>query len=173
MINKLIKYFLCLAVGFSFAQDNMNSNTTGSKYLNVKIDGMHCLMGCAKSIEKKLNDTEGIVAMVNFSNSRALIEYDTQLYSDQAVVDIINNYQNGKFKASLFANTPNTCSKGKQCCQKTGKLNPSCDNKSKGCCAGSSKKCKNKTKTNQQASSSIANMIPGHVGCTNSCCSSK
>ena len=169
MANKLIKYFLCLVVGFSFAQDNMNSNTASSKYLNVKIDGMHCLMGCAKSIEKKLNDTEGIVAMVNFNNSRALIEYDTKMYSDQAVVDIINNYQNGKFKASLFASTPNTCSKGKQCCQKTGKLNSSCDNKSKGCCAGASKKNSKK----QKANNSLANVIPGHAGCTKSCCSSK
>lgn len=173
MINKTIKIFLCLAIGISFAQDNVNSNNSGSKYLNVKIEGMHCAGGCAKYIENKLNNTEGIVAMVNFTNSRALIEYDTKLFSDQSIVEIINNYQNGKFTASLFNNSPTTCSKGAKCCQKTGKLNPNCDNKTKGCCAGSSQNCSKNKKKKSSGSSSIANMMPGHVGCQKSCCSSK
>ena len=173
MTNKIIKFFLCFAIGISFAQDNMSSNNSNSKYLNVKIEGMHCAGGCAKYIESKLNNTEGIVAMVNFANSRALIEYDTKLFSDQSIIDIINNYQNGKFTASLFNNSTQACSKGKQCCQKTGKSNPNCDNKKKGCCAGASKQCANAKKKQTSGSTSIANMIPGHVGCQKSCCSSK
>ena len=140
MITKLIKIFLCFAISISFAQDNTNSNNSKIKYVNVKIEGMHCAVGCAKSIENQLNNTEGLVAMVNFDNSKALVEYDTKLFSDKDVVDIINNYQGGKYTASLLDVKKSTCSKGKQCCQKTGKPNPSCDNTAKGCCSSASKK---------------------------------
>ena len=145
MINKLIKFLLCLTISFSFAQDSANSMKSTSKYVNVKIEGMHCAGGCAKSIERQLNNTDGVTAMVSFANSQALIEYDTQTYSDESILDIINNYQDGKFTASLLNDSAHKgCSKGSKCCQKTGKLNPTCDNKSKGCCAGSKKECKKK-----------------------------
>jgi len=145
MTNKLIKLLLCLTISFSFAQDSANSKKSTSKYVNVKIEGMHCAGGCAKSIERQLNNTDGVTAMVSFANSQALIEYDTQTFSDESILDIINNYQDGKFTASLLNDTAHKgCSKGAKCCQKTGKLNPTCDNKSKGCCAGSKKECKKK-----------------------------
>ena len=145
MTNKLIKLLLCLAISFSFAQDSANSNKSTSKYVNVKIEGMHCAGGCAKSIERQLNNTDGVTAMVSFANSQALIEYDTKTFSDESILDIINNYQDGKFTASLLNDTAHKgCSKGAKCCQKTGKLNSTCDNKSKGCCAGSKKECKKK-----------------------------
>jgi len=106
---------------------------------------MHCAGGCAKSIERQLNNTDGVTAMVSFANSQALIEYDTQNFSDESILDIINNYQDGKFTASLINDTAHKgCSKGAKCCQKTGKLNPTCDNKNKGCCAGSKTACKKK-----------------------------
>ena len=111
MINKLIKIFLCFTISISFAQDNANSSNIKSKYVNVQIEGMHCAGGCAKYIENQLNNTEGLVAMVNFANSQALIAYDTQLFSDGDVVDIINTYQGGKFKASLLDAKKSTCSK--------------------------------------------------------------
>lgn len=145
MTNKLIKLLLCLTISFSFAQDSANSKKSTSKYVNVKIEGMHCAGGCAKSIENKLNATEGLVAMVNFGSQMALVEYDTNLFSEQEIISIINNHQGGKFSASLLSdNSSHSCSKGKQCCQKTGKLNASCDNKSKGCCSSASKQCNKK-----------------------------
>ena len=76
MINKLIKLLLCLTISFSVAQDSANSTKSTSKYVNVKIEGMHCAGGCAKSIERQLNNTDGVTAMVSFANSQALIEYD-------------------------------------------------------------------------------------------------
>jgi len=145
MTNKLIKLLLCLTISFSFAQDSTNSKKSTSKYVNVKIEGMHCAGGCAKSIERQLNNTDGVTAMVSFANSQALIEYDTKTFSDESILDIINNYQDGKFTASLLNDTAHKgCSKGAKCCQKTGKLNPTCDNKNKGCCAGSKTECKKK-----------------------------
>ena len=67
------------------------------------------------------------------------------MFSEEEIVAIINNHQGGKFTASLLdTNTATTCSKGKQCCQKTGKSNPNCDNKNKGCCSSANKQCKKK-----------------------------
>ena len=135
MIKKLIKLFLCCAISISFAQDN--------KYINLNIDGLHCAAGCARYVQTELNKNEGIVALVNFANKQAIVEYDTNVYSDKQIISMINSYQGGKkYTASLVTNNPSTCSKGANCCKKTGKANPSCDNSAKGCC--SSAKCSKK-----------------------------
>ena len=137
MIKNLIKLFLCFTISFSFAQD--------SKYVNLNIDGLHCAAGCAKFVQTELNKNQGITALVNFGNKQAIVEYDADLYSDDAIIAMINSYQGGeKYTASLVNNGAHSCSKGAQCCKKTGKNNPSCDNKAKGCC--SSAKCSKKNK---------------------------
>ena len=68
--------------------------------------------------------------------------------TDKKIINIINGYQGGeKYRASLITNEASTCSKGAECCKKTGKPNPACDNKTKGCCSSaqsSSKKKKRK-----------------------------
>ena len=137
MMKRLIKLFLCFTISISFAQD--------SKYINLKIDGLHCANGCARYVQTELNKNDGITALVDFTNKQALVEYDPSIYSDNKIIDIINDYQGGKFTASLLEESKEesknlTCSKGKQCCQKTGKLNPNCDKKNKGCCASKNKK---------------------------------
>ena len=48
MMNKLIKLILCFTISISFAQDNANSNNSGSKYVNIKIEGMHCAVSVRK-----------------------------------------------------------------------------------------------------------------------------
>jgi len=149
MIVRLIKIALCFIISISFAQENTLVNNQKGTYLNLKVEGMHCAGGCAKFVENSLNRNTGISALVDFNNSKALIEYDQSLFSDQDIITMINSYQGGKFTASLLDNKNiTTCSKGKQCCQKTGKLNPNCDNKNKGCCA--SKKCNKKNKKNKK-----------------------
>ena len=167
MITKIFKLIIFSFVSFSFAQNNT--------LLNVKIEGMHCAGGCAKMIENSLNQNEGISAAVDFQNSSATVIYNAESLSAQDVLTMINGYRNGKFSASLNSpsssnNNLNKCSKGKNCCQKTGAINANCDNKAQGCC--SAKKLTRKQKKNQKAGS-LANMIPGHTGCTKSCCSGK
>ena len=137
MIKNLIKLCLCFTISFSFAQD--------SKYVNLNIEGLHCAAGCAKYVQTELNKNDGITALVNFSNKQAIVEYDTGLYSDDAIITMINGYQGGKkYTASLVDNGAKSCSKGAKCCKNTGKANASCDNSSKGCC--SSAKCSKKQK---------------------------
>lgn len=44
---------------------------------NFTIDGMTCAVGCAKTIESKLNETEGVQeAVVNFESKIATVSYD-------------------------------------------------------------------------------------------------
>ena len=150
MTTKILKLLIICAISFSFAQNNL---------LNVTIEGMHCAGGCAKMIENSLNQNNGITAAVDFNNSSATIIYDSEIFSEAKILGMINSYRNGKFTASniLANNNSLKCSKGKNCCQKNGKNNPSC--------ASSNNKKKN--------ANSLAGMIPGHTGCTKSCCSSK
>jgi copper chaperone CopZ len=128
MKNLLVSVFFSFGLILSLAQDSQYN-----AQMNIKIDGMHCAMGCAKSIESKLNNIYGISALVDFSKSSATIEYDSSLLSEAQIIDVVNTMQDGKFAAT---SAPlKACSKGKKCCQKTGKVLASCDNKSKGCCA--------------------------------------
>merc|ERR1711939_1152667 len=123
MMKKIFKLFFVFAISFSFAQNNTS--------LNLTIEGMHCAGGCAKMIENSLNQNEGISAAVDFQNSSAAIIYDSERFSKTEIVDMINGYRGGKFKASLpsISNKSDqaiTCAKGKNCCQKTGKKDASC-----------------------------------------------
>ena len=166
MMKKIFKLFFVFVISFSFAQNNTS--------LNLTIEGMHCAGGCAKMIENSLNQNEGISAAVDFQNSSAAIIYDSERFSKTEIVDMINGYRGGKFTASLpnvsvsnKSNQATTCAKGKNCCQKTGKKDASCGNNNDNKTSSSIFKRKNKQ------DNSLAGMIPGHNGCTKSCCSSK
>lgn len=163
MMTKILKLFLCCAISFSFAQNNT--------LVNIKIDGMHCAGGCAKMIENSLNQNDGISAAVDFQNASATIIYDSESFSEVRIVEMINGY--GRGTASLVGTKSKECSKGKECCKKTGKTNASCDNKSQGCCSSAKKGVSQKKKKKSKENNSLTGMIPGHTGCTKSCCATK
>ena len=163
MMKKIFKLFFVFAISCAFAQNNTS--------LNLTIEGMHCAGGCAKMIENSLNQNEGISAAVDFQNSSAAVIYDAERFSKTEIVDMINGYRGGKFKASLpnvsnKSNIATNCAKGKNCCQKTGKKDSTCSNNDNPTSTSIFKR-KNKKEN------SLAGMIPGHNGCTKSCCSSK
>ena len=161
MITKLLKLFLVCSISFSFSQNS---------FLNVAIDGMHCAGGCAKMIENTLNSNKGITAAVDFNNASASIIYDSASFNEANILDMINSYRDGKFTATSLNKQSKSCSKGKNCCKVTGKSNQTCDNKASGCCSSSQTKSSTKKK---KKGNTLAGMIPGHNGCTKSCCSSK
>ena len=58
------------------AVNEIDANATIAK-AEFKIDGMTCAIGCAKTIEKKLSEMEGVKsASVNFEKETAMVEYD-------------------------------------------------------------------------------------------------
>ena len=65
---------------------------------SLEIKGMVCAMGCAKSIETKLNETEGIIACtVDFGKEEASIEFDPNTISQQELVAVVEEMHDGQF----------------------------------------------------------------------------
>lgn len=63
---------------------------------SIHISGMTCKIGCAKSIQSKLNKKNGITdAKVIFTDSTATVKYDTNKTSINDIVSFINNIAGG------------------------------------------------------------------------------
>ncbi len=72
---------------------------------DMQIEGMVCAMGCAQSIEDKLNETEGILsASVNYSEESCELEYDASKISDKEIIALIQSV-NGQdhYKVNSFS----------------------------------------------------------------------
>ena len=169
MIMKKNIFITALLFMISFVVFSQNNT------MKIKIDGMKCQAGCAMFIESELNKMRGVVeASIDFSDSTGEVVMKKRT-SESSVLSRINKLKGGSYQATIINDATNqlmfkqgsmTCSKGKSCCQKTGKKVASCDNKSKGCCSGATKKIVKKD-------NSIANMTPGHTGCQKACCANK
>ena len=111
--------------------------------ITMDIEGMTCAMGCARAIEVELNNIEGIEgAKVDFESANAILSYNGSLISESSIVNFVNNYRDGAFKASLAA-----ASKCVADCTK-----PCCDKPKKACCASDKKACSPEEKAKCEAS---------------------
>ena len=140
-MNKLMKFgFAVLAVVFSIV--SCSETTAQSKEVvqgvqktaktTMSIEGMTCAMGCARAIEVELRNIEGVEnAIVDFESTTATVAYSSALTSETALIDFVNTYRSGAFKASVVA-AKKSCSaeekakcdkgSGKSCCaSKKGK----------------------------------------------------
>jgi mercuric ion binding protein len=153
MMNKLMKFsFALLAVVFSVA--SCSESTAQSKTetqvvlenakMTMNIEGMTCAMGCARAIEVELNNIEGVEgAKVDFESENATLSYNGSLTSESSIVDFVNNYRSGTYKASAVA--------AKKCSANCTK--PCCDKAKKACCASKKKSCSKEEKAKCEASS--------------------
>jgi periplasmic mercuric ion binding protein len=65
------------------------------------ISGMTCAMGCAKTIETKLSETEGVEkATINFDKKTATVSYNAALQTPEKLVEIVEAVADGKYKVS-------------------------------------------------------------------------
>ena len=102
----------------------------------MTIDGMTCMMGCARSIEVELRNIDGVRdAVVDFNAATASVDYNSTETSESALVDFVNSYRKGAFKASLITEK-NTSSSKKSCCP--SKQKTSCTPEEKAKCKSSS-----------------------------------
>lgn len=77
--------------------------------VNMKVEGMVCAMGCAKFIEDKVYDLNGIVASnVNFEEGTAMFEFDKSLINEEEIEEYINNIHDGQYKAKIASNNDAT-----------------------------------------------------------------
>jgi periplasmic mercuric ion binding protein len=118
---------------------------------SFNIDGMTCAIGCAKTIEKELNETQGVkTATVDFDKKTATVEYDTKLQTPEKLVQIVektgdgetykvSNLKNSADKAMLFdqeKEKPESAKKEKVATDKTFKKS-----EKKQSCSASGKHC--------------------------------
>lgn len=64
---------------------------------SLAIEGMTCAMGCAKTIEKKLAESEGVEkATVDFDKKLATISFDKTVQNPTSLTKIIEGVADGK-----------------------------------------------------------------------------
>ena len=142
--------FALLAVVFSLAScsdttaqsKEVTQEVVGNSEMTMTIEGMTCAMGCARAIEVELNNIDGVEgAKVDFKSANATLSYNGSLTSESSIVDFVNNYRNGTFKASVVA--------AKKCGADCSK--PCCDKAKKACCATEKKACSPEEKAKCEA----------------------
>lgn len=151
--------FAVLAVVFSIA--SCSETTAQSKQavqevvksseMSMSIEGMTCAMGCARAIEVELRNLEGVEdAVVNFKDANANLTYNSALTSESTIVDFVNNYRNGSFKATVLAAEKCGVDCAKPCCAKAKAS--CCSSKKKACSAEQKAKCEKSKKSCDKAS---------------------
>jgi Cu+-exporting ATPase len=106
--------FLALTVSFAlfFSACNQsaeqNSKESGVEIaeaqVTLAIDGMMCAMGCAGKIERTLNETPGVnSASVDFEAGTATIAYNSAEMSEEDVIAVIEDVNNGQYHAALLS----------------------------------------------------------------------
>lgn len=64
---------------------------------SFNIEGMTCAIGCAKTIEKELSETNGVQkASVDFDKKTATVEFDASQQSPEQLVKIVEATADGK-----------------------------------------------------------------------------
>ena len=81
------------------------SSTTAKHTINPEkvetasftITGMTCAIGCAKTIEKELSETDGVQkATVDFDKKQATVAFDTSIQTPQTITKIVEETADGK-----------------------------------------------------------------------------
>ncbi|WP_396155498.1 heavy-metal-associated domain-containing protein [Flavobacterium macrobrachii] len=63
----------------------------------LKIDGMTCSMGCAKTIERKLTEMDGVQeAKVDFDKKEATVSFDAAVLSPEKLSETVEATADGK-----------------------------------------------------------------------------
>lgn len=88
------------------ANNKESKPVADAKKATMKVDGMTCAMGCAKTIENKLAGLDGVQkATVDFDAKVATIEYDGAVQSIETLSKTIEGVADGKtYKVSEVKN---------------------------------------------------------------------
>ena len=123
---------------------NLDSDATYSK-AEFNIKGMTCEIGCAKTIQKKLANMEGVKsATVDFKSEMAMVEYDVAkanpMSISKTVTSVADTYSVENMKiVTDFSVAKKSCDKPceKKCCKDKLKADKKAcaENCKKECCA--------------------------------------
>ena len=71
--------------------------------VDMKVEGMVCAMGCAKYIEDKVADLDGVVlSQVNFEEGTAHFELDQSVLSPNDLEEFIDDIHDGQYDAEIL-----------------------------------------------------------------------
>lgn len=104
----------------SSADANQTTNVASEMaFLRAEISGMTCAVGCAKTIEKMLSETEGVESVeVNFEKEAAFINYDKSKVSEADLLKAISEFKDGAYAAKKSDKDCKTSDCKKKCCAK-------------------------------------------------------
>ena len=64
--------------------------------VSLKIDGMTCEIGCARTIQSKLSKADGVkFAKISFEEKSGMVEYDSNKISENQIVEIVEQIAGG------------------------------------------------------------------------------
>jgi len=110
---------------------------------SFNIEGMTCAIGCAKTIEKELAETNGVQkATVDFDKKTATVEFDSSLQTPGNLVKIVEATADGKtYKVSNLSASKTHAMMTPQEQEKEKKADAKASKKEAkgGCCAGKKK----------------------------------
>lgn len=79
------------------ATEKVAINPKNLQTASFTIDGMTCAIGCAKTIEKKLSETQGVQkATVDFDKKEATVSFDSALQNPESLQKIVEATADGK-----------------------------------------------------------------------------
>jgi len=84
----------------SIATEQVSSNEISGtlQKATFQVEGMACAIGCAKVIEKKLANMEGIqAATVDFESKTATIEFDNARQNPETITKTVEEIANGAY----------------------------------------------------------------------------
>jgi mercuric ion binding protein len=110
MISKLLFAVSISAILFTSCKQTAsapteNNNATAKHTINPEkvqtasfnIEGMTCSIGCAKTIEKELSETDGVQkAAVDFDKKQATVSFDSSLQTPESLTQIVEATADGK-----------------------------------------------------------------------------
>ncbi|HBI00824.1 MAG TPA: heavy metal-associated domain-containing protein [Flavobacterium sp.] len=112
------------------------------------VEGMHCEVGCAGHLEKKLAKLDGVQkAEIDFEAKKATIEYDTNVLTPEVLVQTVENAADGKtYKVSDVVNTADKAmlfnkDKKKKKAKKEEAAKENTTEEKKSCSSGEKKAC--------------------------------
>lgn len=73
--------------------------------VNYAVEGMVCAMGCAKAIEDKIAEMDGVVnCAVSFEDEKASITFDGGHLKEQDIINEIQGLADGRYRVSEWKN---------------------------------------------------------------------
>jgi copper chaperone CopZ len=100
VLNTLLIFTFLFSI--SCSQEKEVKETLASSEL--KVEGMVCAVGCAKTIEKEMLEMEGVKSCsVNFDEGVASITFNENLISNEKIMDHISHMNDGQYKVELIS----------------------------------------------------------------------